>query len=43
MKNILLDPEFQNYFDGVVFAVYSKSEDDGNFPIFRAAFAGIKV
>lgn len=39
MKDILLDQEFRNYFEQVVFAVYNK----GNFAIFRDAFAGIKV
>lgn len=43
MKNILLDPEFQNYFDQVVFAVYSKDESDGNFPIFQTTFSGVKI
>ncbi|EKM82189.1 hypothetical protein AGABI1DRAFT_112279 [Agaricus bisporus var. burnettii JB137-S8] len=43
MKNILLDPEFNNYFEKVVFAVYSKNESDDNFPVFKTTFAGIKV
>lgn len=42
MKSILLDQEFSNYFDQVVFAVYSKG-GDGNFPVFKEIFKGVNV
>ncbi|KXN86704.1 hypothetical protein AN958_09695 [Leucoagaricus sp. SymC.cos] len=42
MKTILLDQEFKNYFDRVVFAVYSK-DGNGNFEVFSRAFKGVEV
>lgn len=43
MKVILLDEEFKNYFERVIFAVYSKSENDGNFAVFKETFEGVEV
>ncbi|KAJ3567556.1 hypothetical protein NP233_g6292 [Leucocoprinus birnbaumii] len=42
MKSILLDEEFSNYFERVVFAVYSKG-GNGNFSVFSEVFKGVEI
>jgi len=44
MKSILLEPEFEGWFNKVVFAVYSRPDNGPtNFDIFNEVFKGTKI